>query len=177
MRRVRFVLWLRSTAPRHRVVTHGSRGRRGRHHSARPLVKTRRYESPVAPARHNPPDSRPTAPAKVRQVDVGRAWRRPAARQLSRPNPRRCAREATSSGVIRKGRGARERQTRQTREPRLQANDIVRVPPVKTGAAAPPRRAPAALVSGVTGAIVLRGSAAAGHRQAGRASPCTAAAA
>ena len=55
--------------------------------------------------------------------------------------------------VIRKGE-VRVNGKRAKPETRLLANDMVRVPPVKTGASAPPRRAPGALVSGVTGAIV-----------------------
>ncbi|HEV7608129.1 MAG TPA: RluA family pseudouridine synthase [Steroidobacteraceae bacterium] len=39
-------------------------------------------------------------------------------------------------------------------EARLLASDIVRVPPVRVGAAAPPRRAPPAMVQGLIGAIV-----------------------
>jgi 23S rRNA pseudouridine955/2504/2580 synthase len=55
--------------------------------------------------------------------------------------------------VIRKGE-VRVNGKRAKPETRLQANDIVRVPPVRVGADAPPRRAPGALVQGVTGAIV-----------------------
>jgi 23S rRNA pseudouridine955/2504/2580 synthase len=55
--------------------------------------------------------------------------------------------------VIRKGE-VRINGKRAKPEARLQANDIVRVPPVRTGDRAPPRRAPGALVERVTGAIV-----------------------
>ncbi|HKU89298.1 MAG TPA: RluA family pseudouridine synthase [Steroidobacteraceae bacterium] len=55
--------------------------------------------------------------------------------------------------VIRKGE-VRINGKRAKPEARLQANDIVRVPPVRTGDRAPPRRAPGALVESVTGAIV-----------------------
>jgi 23S rRNA pseudouridine955/2504/2580 synthase len=55
--------------------------------------------------------------------------------------------------VIRKGE-VRVNGKRAKPETRLQASDIVRVPPVRVGAAAPPKRAPDRLVAGVTGAIV-----------------------
>src|ERR1700741_4820007 len=42
----------------------------GADHSLRPLVKTRRYESPVAPARQ-PEAPAPPAPEKVREVEGG----------------------------------------------------------------------------------------------------------
>jgi len=56
--------------------------------------------------------------------------------------------------VIRKGE-VRVNGKRAKPEQRLQASDIVRVPPVRVGDAAPPRRAPSGLVSGVTGAIIV----------------------
>jgi 23S rRNA pseudouridine955/2504/2580 synthase len=56
--------------------------------------------------------------------------------------------------VIRKGE-VRVNGKRAKVDTRLQANDIVRVPPVRVGAAAPPRRAPPAMVAGITGAIVF----------------------
>jgi 23S rRNA pseudouridine955/2504/2580 synthase len=56
--------------------------------------------------------------------------------------------------VIRKGE-VRVNGKRAKPEQRLQASDIVRVPPVRTGAAAPPRRAPPAMVEGLVGAIVF----------------------
>jgi 23S rRNA pseudouridine955/2504/2580 synthase len=55
--------------------------------------------------------------------------------------------------VIRKGE-VRVNGKRAKPDTRLLANDIVRVPPVRLGAAAPPRRAPPAMVQGLTGAIV-----------------------
>jgi 23S rRNA pseudouridine955/2504/2580 synthase len=55
--------------------------------------------------------------------------------------------------VIRKGE-VRVNGKRARPETRLQANDIVRVPPVRTGASAPPRRAPDSLIAGITRAVV-----------------------
>jgi 23S rRNA pseudouridine955/2504/2580 synthase len=55
--------------------------------------------------------------------------------------------------VIRKGE-VRVNGKRAKPDTRLQASDIVRVPPVRLGAAAPPRRAPPAMVQGVTGGII-----------------------
>jgi 23S rRNA pseudouridine955/2504/2580 synthase len=55
--------------------------------------------------------------------------------------------------VIRKGE-VRVNGKRAKPDQRLLANDVVRVPPVRTGAAAPPRRAPPAMVQGLIGAIV-----------------------
>jgi 23S rRNA pseudouridine955/2504/2580 synthase len=55
--------------------------------------------------------------------------------------------------VIRKGE-VRVNGKRAKPDTRLQASDIVRVPPVRVGAAAPPRRAPNRLVANVIGAIV-----------------------
>jgi 23S rRNA pseudouridine955/2504/2580 synthase len=54
--------------------------------------------------------------------------------------------------VIRKGE-VRVNGKRAKPDTRLQASDIVRVPPVRVGAAAPPRRAPDRLIAGLTGAI------------------------
>jgi 23S rRNA pseudouridine955/2504/2580 synthase len=56
--------------------------------------------------------------------------------------------------LIRKGE-VRVNGKRAKPEVRLLASDIVRVPPVRLGAAAPPRRAPPAMVEGLTGAIVF----------------------
>ena len=56
--------------------------------------------------------------------------------------------------VIRKGE-VRVNGKRAKPDVRLQASDIVRVPPVRLGEAAPPRRAPPTMVAGVTGAIIL----------------------
>ena len=55
--------------------------------------------------------------------------------------------------VIRKGE-VRVNGKRAKPDQRLLASDIVRVPPVRTGAAAPPRRANPAMVQGLIGAIV-----------------------
>jgi 23S rRNA pseudouridine955/2504/2580 synthase len=55
--------------------------------------------------------------------------------------------------VIRKGE-VRVNGKRAKPEARLQAGDMVRVPPIRTGEAAPPRRVPDSLVAGITGAIV-----------------------
>jgi 23S rRNA pseudouridine955/2504/2580 synthase len=114
-------------------------------------VKTRRYETPVAPARHSPPAS-DSAPAKVRQVTVDE---RGVGQRLDNYLGRILADVPRSHlfRVIRKGE-VRVNGKRAKPDTRLQANDIVRVPPVKTGANAPPRRAPDSLVSGVTQAIV-----------------------
>ena len=56
--------------------------------------------------------------------------------------------------VIRKGE-VRVNGKRAKPDTRLQASDIVRVPPVRVGAAAPPRRAPPAMVAGLIGAIIF----------------------
>jgi 23S rRNA pseudouridine955/2504/2580 synthase len=56
--------------------------------------------------------------------------------------------------VIRKGE-VRVNGKRAKVDTRLQASDIVRVPPVRVGAAAPPRRAPSGMVQNVIDAIVL----------------------
>jgi len=56
--------------------------------------------------------------------------------------------------VIRKGE-VRVNGKRAKPEVRLQASDMVRVPPVRTGASAPPRRAAASLVDSVNSAIVF----------------------
>ena len=147
----------------------------GAHHSPRPLVKTRRYETPVAPAPQTPPNRGQRAPAKVQQVEVGE---RGAGQRLDNFLGR-ILKDVPKSHifrVIRKGE-VRVNGKRAKPDQRLLASDIVRVPPVRTGAAAPPRRAPPAMVAGSDRRHRVRGSAAAGHRQACRASPCTAAAA
>ena len=114
-------------------------------------MKTRRYESPVAPAPHSPPGSE-SASAKVRQVAVDE---RGVGQRLDNFLGRILADVPKTHifRVIRKGE-VRVNGKRAKPDTRLQASDIVRVPPVKTGAAAPPRRAPDALVSGVSHAIV-----------------------
>jgi len=114
-------------------------------------VKTRRYETPEAP-----PPQTPAKPAgdttKVQQVEVGE---RGEGQRLDNFLGR-ILKDVPKSHVfrvIRKGE-VRVNGKRAKPEQRLQASDIVRVPPVRTGAAAPPRRAPPAMVQGVTGAIV-----------------------
>jgi 23S rRNA pseudouridine955/2504/2580 synthase len=56
--------------------------------------------------------------------------------------------------VIRKGE-VRINGKRAKPDTRLQASDIVRVPPIRTGAAAPPRRAPSTMVQNILDAIVF----------------------
>jgi 23S rRNA pseudouridine955/2504/2580 synthase len=114
-------------------------------------VKTRRYESPVAPARHSPPATTESA-AKVRQVEVDE---RGVGQRLDNFLGRILADVPKTHifRVIRKGE-VRVNGKRAKPDTRLQANDIVRVPPVKTGASAPPRRASDSLVADVTSAIV-----------------------
>jgi len=123
----------------------------GAHHSPRPLVKTRRYETPVALA----PQSRPEASgpaAKVQQVTAGEQG---AGVRLDNFLVR-LLKEVPKTHifrVIRKGE-VRVNGKRAKPEQRLLASDIVRVPPVRLGAAAPPRRAPPMMVEGLTGAII-----------------------
>ncbi len=114
-------------------------------------MKTRRYESPVAPARQPVPTPPPAAP-KVQQVEVGE---RGAGQRLDNFLGKILVDVPRSHvfRVIRKGE-VRVNGKRAKPETRLQASDIVRVPPVRVGEAAPPRRAPPAMVQGVTGAII-----------------------
>ena len=114
-------------------------------------MKTRRYESPVAPKPQSAPQT-PAAPAKVRQVEVGE---RGDGQRLDNFLGRILGGVPRSHvfRVIRKGE-VRVNGKRAKPDTRLQASDIVRVPPVRVGAAAPPRRAPASVVQEVTGAIV-----------------------
>src|SRR5688572_6340582 len=123
----------------------------GAHHSPRPLVKTRRYETPVAPAPQAAPKST-EAPAKVQQVEVGE---RGAGQRLDNFLGRilKDVPKTHIFRVIRKGE-VRVNGKRAKPDTRLLASDIARVPPVRVGAAAPPRRAPPAMVQGLTGAIV-----------------------
>jgi 23S rRNA pseudouridine955/2504/2580 synthase len=114
-------------------------------------VKTRRYEPPAAPAPQNSPGST-GASAKVQQVavderGVGQRLDNFLGRILTGVPKTHIFR------VIRKGE-VRINGKRAKPESRLQAGDMVRVPPIRTGEAAPPRRVPDTLVSGVTGAIV-----------------------
>jgi 23S rRNA pseudouridine955/2504/2580 synthase len=120
-------------------------------HSPRPLVKTRRYGSRDVSAPQIPAES-PAPPAKVRQVPVDE---RGAGQRLDNFLGR-ILKEVPRSHifrVIRKGE-VRVNGKRAKPETRLQANDMVRVPPVRTGAQAPPRRAPSGLVDGIIGAII-----------------------
>jgi 23S rRNA pseudouridine955/2504/2580 synthase len=114
-------------------------------------VKTRRYETPVAPAPQSPPPAT-ESPAKVRQVEVDE---RGVGQRLDNFLGRILADVPKTHifRVIRKGE-VRVNGKRAKPDTRLQANDIVRVPPVKTGASAPPRRASDSLVENVTSAIV-----------------------
>jgi 23S rRNA pseudouridine955/2504/2580 synthase len=123
----------------------------GAHHSPRPLVKTRRYESPAARAPQTPAAD-DSAPLKVRQVEVGEQGDgQRLVNFLARILP-----EVPRSHVfrvIRKGE-VRVNGKRAKAEQRLLASDIVRVPPVRVGAAAPPRRVAPDLVQAVTSAVV-----------------------
>ena len=114
-------------------------------------MKTRRYEPPAAPAPQATPDSTPSA-ATVRQVAVdekgiGQRLDNFLGRILAGVPKTHIFR------VIRKGE-VRVNGKRARPESRLQAGDMVRVPPIRTGAAAPPRRVPDSLVAGITAAIV-----------------------
>jgi 23S rRNA pseudouridine955/2504/2580 synthase len=128
----------------------------GAHHSPRPLVKTRRYESRVVEKPRPPPvEARVEAleAPKVRQVEVGE---RGAGQRLDNFLGRILIDVPRSHlfRVIRKGE-VRVNGKRAKADTRLQASDIVRVPPVRVGAAAPPRRAPSGMVQNVIDAIVL----------------------
>jgi 23S rRNA pseudouridine955/2504/2580 synthase len=107
-------------------------------------VKTRRYESPDAAA--------PQPAPKVRQVEVGE---RGAGQRLDNFLARTLSDVPRTHifRVIRKGE-VRVNGKRAKPDTRLLASDIVRVPPVRVGAAAPPRRAPGAVMERVTAAII-----------------------
>jgi 23S rRNA pseudouridine955/2504/2580 synthase len=114
-------------------------------------VKTRRYE----PADVSPPQTRPAAPGSPPQVLQVTVDERGAGQRLDNFLGR-ILKDVPRSHifrVIRKGE-VRINGKRAKPEARLQANDIVRVPPVRLGEQAPPRRAPGPLVESVTGAIV-----------------------
>ena len=114
-------------------------------------MKTRRYEPPAAPARQIPEESAsPTL--QVRQVEAGE---RGAGQRLDNFLGRILGDVPRSHifRVIRKGE-VRVNGKRAKPETRLQASDRVRVPPVRTGAAAPPRRASVAMIESLTSAIV-----------------------
>jgi len=123
----------------------------GRHDSPRPLVKTRRYESPVAPAPQTAAD--PTLPRP--QVQQLKAGERGDGQRLDNFLGRFLIDVPKTHifRLIRKGE-VRVNGKRAKPETRLLASDIVRVPPVRVGAAAPPRRASPAMIQGLTGAIV-----------------------
>jgi 23S rRNA pseudouridine955/2504/2580 synthase len=114
-------------------------------------VKTRRYEPPVAPAPQTAAPSDPNPP-KVQQVAVGE---RGDGQRLDNFLGRILVDVPRSHlfRVIRKGE-VRVNGKRAKPETRLQASDIVRVPPVRVGAAAPPRRAPTGMVQDVVKAII-----------------------
>ena len=115
-------------------------------------MKTRRYESPEARAPQKPAESAAPAP-KVRQVEVGE---RGEGQRLDNFLARILGDVPRSHlfRVIRKGE-VRVNGKRAKPDTRLQASDIVRVPPVRTGASAPPRRASPAMVESVNAAVVL----------------------
>jgi 23S rRNA pseudouridine955/2504/2580 synthase len=119
-------------------------------------VKTRRYESRVAPAPQLPPKEAvkpPAALAKVQQLTVGEAGEGQRLDNFLARNLEGVPKTHIFR-VIRKGE-VRVNGKRAKPETRLQASDIVRVPPVRVGEAAPPRRASPAMVEGLTGAIVF----------------------
>ena len=118
-------------------------------------MKTRRYETPVAPARQTPPEVpevAPPAPAKVQQIEAGE---RGAGQRLDNFLGRilKDVPKTHIFRVIRKGE-VRVNGKRAKPDQRLLANDIVRVPPVRTGAAAPPRKASPAMLETLSGAII-----------------------
>jgi 23S rRNA pseudouridine955/2504/2580 synthase len=109
----------------------------------------------VAPARQTPPkppEAPVEAPAKVQQVEVGE---RGAGQRLDNFLGR-ILKDVPKSHIFRVVRKGEVRVNGKRAKPdqRLLASDIVRVPPVRTGAAAPPRRAPPAMVQGLSGAII-----------------------
>ena len=106
----------------------------------------------MAPSPQSPPKLS-TAPTKVQQVAAGEQG---AGQRLDNFLVR-ILKEVPKTHIfrlIRKGE-VRVNGKRAKPEVRLLASDIVRVPPVRLGAAAPPRRAPPAMVEGLTGAIVF----------------------
>ncbi|MEJ0084331.1 MAG: RluA family pseudouridine synthase [Pseudomonadota bacterium] len=115
-------------------------------------MKTRRYESSAAPAPQTTIKP-PAAPAKVQQVEAGE---RGEGQRLDNFLAKILdgVPKTHIFRVIRKGE-VRVNGKRAKPETRLQARDIVRVPPVRVGEAAPPRRASPAMVAGLTGAIVF----------------------
>ena len=114
-------------------------------------MKTRRYETRVAEKPQLPPVEAPEPP-KVRQVEVGEKGD---GQRLDNFLGRILSDVPRSHlfRVIRKGE-VRVNGKRAKADTRLLASDIVRVPPVRVGAAAPPRRAPSGMVQNVMDAIV-----------------------
>lgn len=114
-------------------------------------MKTRRYETPEAPAPQTAPEG-PDATAKVQQVTAGE---RGEGQRLDNFLARllKDVPKTHIFRVIRKGE-VRINGKRAKPDTRLLASDIVRVPPVRVGAAAPPRRAPPTMVQGLIGAII-----------------------
>ena len=118
-------------------------------------MKTRRYESPVAPKRQTAAPAPPagTGPRpQVQQIEVGE---RGAGQRLDNFLGRilKDVPRTHVFRVIRKGE-VRVNGRRAKADTRLQASDIVRVPPVRVGEAAPPRRAPSSMVQAVLDAII-----------------------
>jgi 23S rRNA pseudouridine955/2504/2580 synthase len=118
-------------------------------------VKTRRYESPVAPARQNDASSEASSPQerpKVQQIEVGE---RGAGQRLDNFLGRilKDVPRTHLFRVIRKGE-VRVNGKRAKADTRLQATDIVRVPPVRVGAAAPPRKAPSGMVQQINASVI-----------------------
>jgi 23S rRNA pseudouridine955/2504/2580 synthase len=114
-------------------------------------VKTRRYEIPDA-VKPQPPVNTDSAPPKVQQVEVGE---RGAGQRLDN-FLLRLLKDVPKSHlfrVIRKGE-VRVNGKRAKPETRLQASDIVRVPPLRVGAQAPPRRLPGGLSDAISAAII-----------------------
>jgi 23S rRNA pseudouridine955/2504/2580 synthase len=113
-------------------------------------VKTRRYE-PTAASAQRAVDKPPTPAPKVRQVEVGE---RGEGQRLDNFLGRILGDVPRSHifRVIRKGE-VRINGKRAKPDTRLQASDIVRVPPVRTGESAPPRRASAAMLETINAAI------------------------
>jgi 23S rRNA pseudouridine955/2504/2580 synthase len=114
-------------------------------------VKTRRYESPAAPARQTRPESSGPAP-KVQQIEVGE---RGDGQRLDNFLGRILGDVPKTHifRVIRKGE-VRVNGKRAKPDTRLLASDIVRVPPVRTGESAPPRRASNALIESINAGII-----------------------
>jgi 23S rRNA pseudouridine955/2504/2580 synthase len=110
---------------------------------------------PAAPAPHPVPApvKPPAALAKVQQLEVGE---RGEGQRLDNFLARNLdgVPKTHIFRVIRKGE-VRVNGKRAKPDTRLLASDIVRVPPVRVGEAAPPRRASPAMVEGLTGAIIF----------------------